>query len=175
MSDLFVKPYFYLAPYVNGLLAGLVTGTNNFMHKHEIFHSLTEKLSKNCLLSLMILAMTLFCQKTPLLSALQTSLPQILISLTICSYLLRNEFPKVINILSEFTIWNKWRPLVRASYLFHPLLFDFLAFIFPIKNFNFFITIIHFILVLKLNYYISYFIINSFDKPFTKLIYKQFS
>lgn len=129
-----------------------------------------KRLRKYCFFTLLILSMTLICQKTPLLSSFQTSLPQIIISLTLCSYLISNEFPKFIYSLLTMSIWKSWRPVLRASYLFHPLIFEYLAYTLPVKHYNIALLLLHFIIVITLTYLFSSLIVSKIDQPFVKYL-----
>ena len=168
----YIKPYLYISPYVNGILTGYFIETDYWNkskdRNNRICYSIKniDKLAKSILL-LFIILIPLFikCRFPSIFYPIVTSTFPTVISVIFCYSLLENNFSNLTRSLLSSKLWVIFRDNIRVSYLIHIIVFWFTHNYLTITEPSVPLILIHFMASLTLNYIISLLIHKYIEKP----------
>ena len=171
MGKLYIKPYFYICPYVHGLLTGYLIETGTwckFRSKYSSVLISVKNFIKIIFISLtaILVLQNIIFNLLPIVSAIETSLAPSLMSIHLCMVILDDSFNKMTRGFLTLNIWTTIRPMLRVSYLFHPIVFQLIKFFIP--SFIVSITIasmIHMFLTIVLNFVVCFVIEKNIERP----------
>ena len=123
-SDVYIKPYFYVISYVNGLFVGFQR--NSWIESRYKFKYIFHNFYPKYLFSMYILIIfldSLSSKYSNTLGVIQTIFAPSLISITLGFSVLENSYQKREMKFFSSNYWNPIRNLMRISYVFHPIIF----------------------------------------------------
>ena len=120
------------------------------------------------LTSILLLQTSIF-DLMPRISAIEASLIHSLMSIQFCKIILDNSLNNKIKTFFSISLWKELRYLARVSYIFHPLIFNFISLSYPPKNNNLIELIKHMYVTFIINFLICNIIHIKIEKPIINL------
>ena len=130
-------------------------------------------IKKTCKITMIVLVIVLLLQtlvydQLPLISAIEASTLPNLMSIHLCIIFLDNSFGDMTRRILSSTIWKPIRGLIRVSYPFHLLVYQFILIYIPLTNMNPFIIILHLLFTFTTNFIICSIIQINLEEPINK-------
>ena len=168
--DLYIKPYFYVPAYANGLIAGYFIETRSWNEFKSKYNKQITAITKICKIILLILFMILSSQTIlyendllPKIAAIEAGLFPSLMSLIICVSILNESYFVTIKPFLSLTFWRNIKQITRVSYVYHPIIFEILWIFLPSNNLKSFIF--NLFLFFLINFIICKFLQINLEKP----------